>query len=181
MPAQILLQGVLPGIEDFLLAAPSDRDNRVFETRLMWAATLAEVLPRALLAHLNLPPILLGSSDLSGFLVILPDQTRADVAGEFLSRTAGKLREITGGFIRLTWSSTENLGDWTVVRKRLSDGLRESERPRVLAPGFFDAFDETAAPPDVLPRGLRDAPQVGWSFDFPALISPEGGEHRWDL
>jgi CRISPR-associated protein Csm1 len=181
MPAQILLQGVLPGIEDFLLAAPSDRDNRVFETRLMWAATLAEVLPRALLAHLSLPPILLGSSDLGGFLVILPDQPRADTAGEFLSRAAEKLRAITGGLIRLIWSSTENLGDWTVVRKRLSDGLRERERQRVLTPGFFDAFDEAAAPPDVLPRGLRDAAQVGWGFDFPALISPEGGEHHWDL
>ena len=181
MPAQILLQGVLPGIEDFLLAAPSDRDNRVFETRLMWTVTLAEVLPRALLAHLSLPPILLGSSDPGGFLVILPDQPRADAAGEFLSRTAEKLREITGGLVRLIWSSTENLGDWTVVRKRLSDGLRQRERQRVLTPGFFEPFDHTAAPADVLPRGLRDATQVGWSFDFPALISAEGGEHRWDL
>jgi CRISPR-associated protein Csm1 len=181
MPAQILLQGVLPGIEDFLLAAPSDRDNRVFETRLMWAVTTAEVLPRALLAYLSLPPILLGSSDLGRFLVILPDQARADSAAEFLARTAEKLREITGGLIRLIWSSTENLGDWTVVRKRIADGLREQERQRVLGAGFFDAFETPAPPPDVLPRGLRDAAQVGWSFDFPALISAEGGEYRWDL
>lgn len=188
MPAQILLQGVLPGIEDFLLAAPSDRDNRVFENRLMWMVTTAEVLPRALLAHLGLPPILLGSSDPGGFLVILPDQTRADAAGEFLARTAAKLREITNGLVRLIWNSTENLGDWTVVRKRLTDGLREQERGRVLAPGFFDAFDVPAPPPDVLPRGLRDATQIGWSFDFPALVSAPpagsaetGGEYKWDL
>jgi len=88
MPAQILLQGVLPGIEDFLLAAPSDRDNRVFETRLMWAATLAEVLPRALLAHLALPPILLGSSDLSGFIVILPDQAREERAARSRAKSS---------------------------------------------------------------------------------------------
>lgn len=181
MPAQILLQGVLPGIEDFLLAAPSDRDNRVFESRLMWAVTMAEVLPRALLAHLNLPPILLGSSDIGQFLVILPDQARADAAAEFLSRTADKLREITAGLVRLIWSSTENLGDWTIVRKRLADGLRAKERERVLAPGFFEVFDAPPAPPDVLPRALRDATHIGWSFDFPALIAAEGGEHRWDL
>ncbi len=181
MPAQILLQGVLPGIEEFLLAAPSDRDNRVFETRLMWLVTAAEVLPRALLAHLSLPPILLGSSDPSGFLVILPDQARADEANEFLTRTAEKLREATGGLVRLLWGSTENLGDWTVVRKRLADGLRQRDRKRVLASGFFDPFVPPAAPPDILPRGLRDAAHVGWSFDFPALISPEGGDYTWDL
>ncbi len=63
MSAQILVQGRLVGTEDFLLAAPADRDNRAFEARLTWLNLLGEVLPRALLASLKLPPLLLGSSE----------------------------------------------------------------------------------------------------------------------
>src|SRR5580698_8168960 len=84
MSAQILVQGRLVGAEDFLPAAPADRDNRAFEARLTWLNQLGEVLPRALLATLQLPPLLLGSSGGGRFLAILPDQERADKAGEFL-------------------------------------------------------------------------------------------------
>ena len=55
MSAQILVQGRLVGTDDFLLAAPADRDNRAFEARLTWLNLLGEVLPRALLASLQLP------------------------------------------------------------------------------------------------------------------------------
>ena len=121
MSAQILVQGRLTGMEDFLLAAPADRDNRAFEARLTWLNLLGEVLPRALLAGLQLPSLLLGSSGGGRFLAILPDQERANQASEFLSRANAVLEAATGGRVRIVWSSTENLGDWTVVRKRLSD------------------------------------------------------------
>jgi len=53
MSAQILLQGKLLGGEEFLLAPPADRDNRLFEARSMWLALMSEVVPRALLAELQ--------------------------------------------------------------------------------------------------------------------------------
>ncbi|MCU1329241.1 MAG: hydrolase of the superfamily (permuted catalytic motifs)-like protein [Bryobacterales bacterium] len=181
MAVQILLQGRLAGTEDFLLAAPSKFDNRAFEARQQWITLLGETLPRALLAHLQLPPLLLGSAGGGRFLVILPDAERAAEGSAFLQRVNEILRTATGGLIQIVWSSTENLGDWTVVRKRLADGLREQTTAEVSNPGYFDPLPSQTSPADVIPRGLRDATSVGWSLEFPALIQVEGGEYRWDL
>src|ERR1700742_3012677 len=62
MSAQILLQGRLEGAEQFLLAIPADRDNRAFEARSTWLVLVGEAIPRALLAELPFPPLMLGSS-----------------------------------------------------------------------------------------------------------------------
>jgi CRISPR-associated protein Csm1 len=181
MSAQILVQGRLLGSEDFLLAAPADRDNRVFESRLWWLALLGEVLPRALLADLQLPALLLGSSGGGRFLVILPDQARAEAARHFLSRASDALQDVTSGTVRIAWSATENLGDWTVVRKRLQDGMGDAAKTLVSQHGYFEPFVTAPAGSDRIPRGLRDVTTIGWSFDLPALIAPEGGEYRFDL
>ena len=186
MSSQILVQGRLTGTEDFLLAAPADRDNRVFEARLTWLNLLGEVLPRALLATLQLPPLLLGSSGGGRFLAILPDQARADRAAEFLARANAVLSEATGGRVRIVWSATENLGDWTVVRKRLSEGMRISLRPAVTTEGFFEPAAAHVSSADRIPRNLRDAASVAFSFDFPALIAVPDADAdaavlRWDL
>jgi CRISPR-associated protein Csm1 len=181
MSAQILLQGRLSGTEQFLLSPPADRDSRAFEARLVWLALIGEVLPRALLAELGLPSLLLGSSGGGRFLVILPDQQRADAAAEFIKRAEAALDAITNGLVHIAWSATENLGDWTVVRKRLGEGTQQSANKGLTDPGFFEPFETPAAPADLIPRGLRDAPGIGFSFDFPALIAAEGGQHRWDL
>ena len=181
MSAQILLQGRLPGAEEFLLSPPADKDNRAFEARLMWLTLLDEALPRALLADAGLPPLMLGSSGGGKFLVILPDQARADAAAEFLKRASAAIEAATAGQMRITWSATENLGDWTVVRKRLHDGLAEMQAAHALQPGFFEPFAPRSIHADAIPRGLRDADGMGWSFDFPALIAIEGGQPRWDL
>jgi CRISPR-associated protein Csm1 len=181
MPAQILLQGGFANIEEFLLASPADRDNRAFDARAVWLALIAEFVPRVLLQELELPPLMLGSSGGDRFMVILPDQARADAAGEFLTKVSNALSEISGGKLSLVWSATENLGDWTIVRKRLQEGMAEHTRPAVTAPGFFDAFVPQGAGPDRIPRDLRDAPCVGWSFDHPALISRDGGTQRFDI
>jgi len=181
MSAQILLQGRLRGTEEFLLSPTADRDNRVFEARIVWLALTGEVLPRALLADLGLPSLLLGSSGGGRFLVVLPDQQRADGAAEFLKRADAVLEAATNGLVRIAWSATENLGDWTVIRKRLQEGMQQDADPKVADPGFFEPFDPPAASPDRIPRGLREATAVGFSFDFPALIQIEGGTHRFDL
>jgi CRISPR-associated protein Csm1 len=181
MSAQILLQGRLRGTEEFLLSPTADRDNRVFEARLVWLALTGEVLPRALLAELGLPSLLLGSSGGGRFLVVLPDRQRADAASEFLKSAATVLESATNGLVRIAWSATENLGDWTVIRKRLQEGMPPDADPKIADPGFFEPFDAAAAMPDRIPRGLREATAVGFSFDFPALIRIEGGTHRFDL
>ena len=115
---------------------------------------------------------MLGSSGGDRFLVILPDQPRASSAAEFLARVAQSLGEITGK-LSLVWSATENLGDWTIVRKRLQDGMREGVKPQAAQPGYFDAFTAQGAGADRIPRDLREATAIGWSFDFPALIAAE--------
>jgi hypothetical protein len=105
MSAQILLQGRLLGTEDFLLAAPADRDNRAFEARSMWLVLIGEAVPRALLAELQLPPLMLGSSGGNRFVVILPDQARAEAAGQFLTRVSQALSDIGSGKLSLVWSA----------------------------------------------------------------------------
>ena len=181
MSSQILLQGGFSNAEEFLLATPADRDNRAFDARVMWLALIAEVVPRALLAHLELPPLMLGSSGGERFMVILPDQARADAASEFLTRVSQALAEVSGGRLGVVWSATENLGDWTIVRKRLQDGMREKTRPRAAEAGYFDAFTAQGPGADRIPRDLRDAPSVGWSFDSAGLLTRDGGELRWEV
>lgn len=183
MSAQVLLQGRLAGEEDFLVSPPADRDNRIFEARLTWLNLLGEVLPRALLHALELPPLMLGSSGGGRFLAILPDQERATRADDFLGKVNRALETITGGTVRIAWSATENLGDWTVVRKRLADGIKVGLRPTVTTPGFFDAVDGSALTVDSIPKNLRDAGNVSFSFDFPGLISgaAAASQPSWDL
>jgi len=181
MSAQFLLQGRLLGAEEFLLSSPADKDNRAFEARLWWVALLGEVLPRALLAELQLPPLMLGSSGGGQFMVILPDSARTDAAAAFLTRATEALASATAGTMRLAWSATENLGDWTFVRKRLQDGMTAALKFTPPDASFFQPFVPVAPSADHLPRGLRDATSIGFSFDFPGLINADGGEYRWDL
>jgi CRISPR-associated protein Csm1 len=180
MSAQILLEGRLEGLESFPAAPPADRDNRAFESRLLWLTLVGEVVPRALLVHLGLPPLMLGSSGSGRFLLILPDTARAEQAGEFLARVRQSLVSFTAGGIDLIWSSTENLGDWTIVRKRLEDEIDRKQRSRAAETGFFEPFTPPPAS-DRIPRDLRDSSSVSFGFDLPTLIGSEGGEDKWDL
>src|SRR6266704_3641163 len=118
MSVQIFLEGKLLGIDDFLLA-PAEKDHdQVFIGRSHWISLLSEVLPRALLAELGLAKILLGSSGGGQFLVVLPEESRG-AAGAFLQAAATEIAALSDGTLRLLWSVTENLGDWSDVRKRL--------------------------------------------------------------
>src|SRR5262245_40347959 len=125
MSEQILLQGKIQGIEDFLLSpAGADEDAAdVLAGRAQWISLLCEALPRALLAELGLARILLGSSGGGQFLVVLPGEARGP-AQEFLGRAAQDCDRLTNGRLQLLWGMTENLGDWSVVRKRLNDELQ---------------------------------------------------------
>ena len=103
--------------------------------RSQWIALLCEVLPRALLAEFGLARILLGSSGGGQFLLVLPGEARGP-AEDFLNAAARQLGELSGGYVSLLWSVTENLGDWTVVRKRLNDEFQRKQGTPLAATGL---------------------------------------------
>jgi CRISPR-associated protein Csm1 len=179
MSLQIFLQGKILGVEQFLLASVGDMDGRSH-----WVALLSEVLPRALLAELGLSRMLLGSSGGDQFLVVLPATAQAQ-AEEFLTAASAHMQQLSGGELKLLWASTENLGDWSDVRKRLNEEMQR----KFGAPGV-DSFEPFTAPREaaasdyfenVLGVSLRDVPSVGWSPEAPARIEPGAGKHTWPL
>src|SRR5260370_34412090 len=64
--------------------------------------------------------MLLGSSGGEQFLAVLPQEVRPQ-AEEFLNDARAEIRRLSQGRLNLLWAITENLGDWSVVRKRLND------------------------------------------------------------
>src|ERR1700691_1169978 len=124
MSLQIFLEGKLLGIGEFLLSpagenTAGENHDQVFLGRSHWISLLSEVLPRALLAELGLAKILLGSSGGGQFLVVLPEASRAP-AEAFLLAAAAEIAALSQGSLKLLWSITENLGDWSDVRRRLA-------------------------------------------------------------
>src|SRR5215813_3284384 len=140
MPEQILLQGKILGTEEFLLAGTAEgRSARsagedLLAGRSQWITLLGEVLPRALLAELGLPRILLGSSGGGQFLVVLPGDAQ-ESAEKFLSAAASEIFALSSAHVRLIWAVTDNLGDWAVIRKRLSDELLAKRHTPLAANG----------------------------------------------
>src|SRR5215472_2903692 len=145
MSVQIFLLGRLIGAEDFLLAPAVDEPARTLLGRATWLNLYAEVLPRALLAELGLAKILLGTSGGEQFLVLLPGESRPQ-ADEFLSAAAADVAAMTRGAMSLVWAATENLGDWTVVRKRLIEDLQRRLGATAAAPNS-DMFVPFVEPP----------------------------------
>jgi CRISPR-associated protein Csm1 len=182
MSEQILVQGKLLGIDTFLASPGSDE---VLAARSLWVTLVCEVVPRALLEELGLARLLLGSSGGGQFLLVIPDTHRAPTE-EFLAKTAAKILAVTAGSVQLIWSNTENLGVWTVVRKRLTDGL-ESRRDTPLAlERNFEPF-EPAAPAEEgafnaeLAQTLREAASIGWSPESETIISAAASKYNWNL
>ena len=197
MAVQIFLQGKLLGVQEFLLSPTSASvfgndaagHDRVFTGRSQWAALLSEILPRALLAELGLSKVLLGTSGGGQFLLILPGESR-DAANQFLDAAAKDIAALSAGAVRLLWSVTENLGDWSDVRKRLTEDMdRLRGTPAASASNVADFF---AAPMQPAPDAeeyfahqigwkLRDAESVGWSPEAPGRVMPNAGKHTWSL
>jgi CRISPR-associated protein Csm1 len=192
MSAQILLQGRILGIEAFLgfgNAAGPDAEE-LFAGRSQWLTLISEVLPRALLAELGLSRILLGASGGGQFLLVLPGESRG-AAEQFLSAAAQQMATLGSGRLKLLWSVTENLGDWSVVRKRLNEELvRKRATPLAgMVPDGFQPFQpaaESAADSDryfstELGLKVREASTIGWSPESPAMVAPGSGKHSWSL
>src|SRR5437660_10038653 len=124
MSLQVFLQAQLLGTEEFLIARSSGHSESTADLtgRCAWLTLACEVLPRALLAELKLSRMLLGSSSAEQFLLVLAEE---DIprANEFLAREASAIAQLSGDTLRLVWASTENLGAWPSVRKRLDYAL----------------------------------------------------------
>jgi CRISPR-associated protein Csm1 len=196
MSIQIFLQGKLLGMEGFLLSPAHESETTGSGTcgeallvgRSQWVSLLSEVLPRALLAEGGLAKVLLGSSGGAQFLAVLPDESRQQ-AEELLQSAAAGIAEMSGGHLRLVWAFTENLGGWSIVRKRLNDEMR-GRRELPAAEAGMSAFEPFAQPAPVDTQGyfseqigtrIRQAEAVGWSPETPARILLEEGKHSWPL
>ncbi|MEX2262278.1 MAG: hypothetical protein WD696_10020 [Bryobacteraceae bacterium] len=193
MSEQLLLQGQILGIEEFLLS-PSESgttgadDSELLSGRSQWITLLCEVLPRALLAELGLARILLGSSGGGQFLLILPLEARQR-ADNFLQAAAGEIRRMSRNNLSLLWGKTEILGDWSTVRKRLSGELkRKNGAPLAAAEASpFEPFvSESGASSDEyfaseLGHAIRGTSQTGWSPETPGKVLLDAGKHRWQL
>ena len=194
MPEQILLQGKLLGTEEFLLAGSTEgRPHRsagedVLAGRSQWISLLCEVLPRALLAELNLPRILLGSSGGGQFLLVLPGESSA-AAENFLRAANQQIRDLSAGHVKLICSVTDNLGDWAVIRKRLYEGFERQRRTPLagLNGHAFHPFVRSVNPEAdayfgrELGAKIREASRVGWAPAEPGKVIPGEGKYTWSL
>lgn len=184
MSVQIFLHGKLLGIEPFLFG--SGPRSEVLLGRSRWVTLLMEVLPRALLRQLNLSPLLLGTVGGGEFLVVLPSEMR-DAADTFLAAAAAEVLAMSAGDLKLIWTATENLGDWSLVRKRLTDGMTARRgAPGLPTEDAFAAFDAQpleAAQDEfaALFAGLREATSVSWSASEPGHVKAGEGELSWSL
>jgi len=180
MSVQILLQGKILGAEEFLLSGHPG--EALFAGRLRWVSLLSEVLPRALIDGLGLSKMLLGSSGGEQFLVVLPEEARPQ-AEEFLNAAGAGIRQLSQGHLQLLWAITENLGDWTVVRKRINDEFqRKQGTPLADSGSMAESVPETDSRYfEDLAGSLRDASTIGWSPEFPAQISSSGGKFNWSV
>jgi CRISPR-associated protein Csm1 len=193
MSVQIFLEGKLLGINECLLAPAGENGDQVFLGRSHWISLLSEVLPRALLAELGLAKILLGSSGGGQFLLVLPDEFRG-AAQTFLEAAAAEIGSLSGGVLKLLWSITENLGDWSDVRRRLQQEMdrRRGAPADLTGLASFDVPPAPAADADAyfveLAAHLREAGTVAWSPENPGRVSIGAGKqtmgpgkHSWSL
>lgn len=194
MSVQVFLQGKIAGIEEFLTAPAGGNgglrppSEMCLLGRSRWVTLLSEVLPRALLAELGLARLLLGSSGGGQFLVVLP-QEMLPQAEQLLSPAADEITQLSGGHLRLVTATTENLGDWSVVRRRLADELTPKLATPAAAsgPGFFQELAPNGEPSvenyftETLALDFPAASTAGWSPEQPGRILLNSGKHVWPL
>jgi CRISPR-associated protein Csm1 len=195
MSVQVFLQGKLLGVEGFLQAPATGVDagrsaeaDRILAGRSRWVTLLSEVLPRALLCELGLSKVLLGSAGGGQFLIVVPLEAmpRAD---QLLDAAALQIHRMSGGSVQLVTAATENLGDWSVVRKRLGETMqRKRGTPAAglagsadapFGPGITDASDDYFS--RELAVGLQTAQSVGWSPEQPAEVLLDRGKYTWPV
>ncbi len=192
MSLQVFLQAQLLGVDAFLVQRPAEKTEAADDLigRCAWLTLIGEVVPRALLAELKLSRMLLGSSSAEQFLLVLAEE---DIprANEFLNRAAASIAQISSNLLRLVWASTENLGAWQIVRKRLDDAL--SEKICCPIPSRSESVTDLFTPFTELPgaddsaffstfgQGIVAASSIGWSAANPGLLEWDAGTLTWPL
>ena len=177
MSLQVFLQAKFFGINALL--TEEGLGSEAFLSRCHWFALLGEMAPRALLAELGLSPLLLGAVTGGRFLLVLPEAAMP-AADAFLTTLAARVATVTDGRGGLVWSSTENLGAWPDIRKRLETRLRQRRDTPQVPLGVL-AGGATPFPYDALVTALRPAANVGWSSEDPTAFLADAGAHQWPL
>ncbi len=190
MSLQVFLQAQLLGRHEFLAqpipSSPSD-SSFVFIGRYTWLNLYCEVLPRAILAELGLSLELRGSSSAEQFLLVLTEEDLMR-ANQLLWSANTALSELSGDTLRLAWASTEDLGPWPIVRRRLDQAFHAHvstalgeypESPGVFEPKTADDAGGKDAYFAQFAQGLTDAQTIGWSVEHPAELVWGGGSHSW--
>ncbi len=94
---------------------------------------------------------------------------------------------MSGGVLKLLWSITENLGDWSDVRRRLQQEMDRRRGAPADQTGLasFDAPGPPAEDAEAyfieLAAHLREAGFVAWSPEKPGRVSIGQGKHSWSL
>lgn len=174
---QVFLQGKVQGVDAFLNDTRSSWD--AFAGKCLFLSLLTDAVPQALLQRLGLAPTLLGASGGGQFLVLLTEESLS-FANEFLVDVTRRLQEISRGQLRLAWASTEELGAWEDVRRRLDAGLSRWRGLAAVEPaGFFAPFEDAPANEfdaalASLYRSVVAGGGVTWDPASPALLRTEG-------
>ncbi len=178
MSVQIFLLGKLSGLEEFLLS-PANEENAagVLAGRAQWAALLTEVLPRGILAELGLSPLLLGTSGGGQFLIVLPEEFLAR-AEALLAAAKEDIFARSASRLHLVWAWTENLGDWSLVRKRLYSGLNRALGTPLAVPLPELGVEQNFAN---FSESFREAASASWSPNEPGAVIVEAGKYTWRL
>ena len=174
---QVFLQGKLVGIDPFVHSARGG--FAALAGRCLYVSLLTEALPRALLNRLGLAQELLGSCGGGQFLAVLPEESLAE-ANEFLVDATRRLDAFSGHDLRLAWSSTENLGAWSDIRRRLDAGFRKWRGLNALEPaGLFEPCEDTGDDSffENLFLGLPDSAAAVWDVEAEGMLRREGEAH----
>ncbi len=175
---QVFLQAKLLGIEAFVGAAAGDLDS--LGGRCLYASLISETLPRALLDHLGLSRQLIGSTGGGQFLVMLTVESVPE-AHNILAQATRALASISDGTLRLAWAATENLGDWTDIRKRLADQINrwrglDAFEPKVCFEPFVRQPIGVDDPFADLFRAIPASLSVRFDLSQPLLLAPADEE-----
>lgn len=179
MSIQIFVEAKITPRQDFLrVSAPEDSLGRH-----IYLSLIGEIIPRALLDHLGLSHMLLGSSTGSGFLLLLAEENKASAVA-FLQNCAAKLAQLSGHELELSWAITENLGDWSVVRKRLFEEMQRNRGARAEA-ASFEPFAENEQADSAyfveLAKAAVGATTVAVSLENPIRFQFGAGEKTYPL
>ncbi len=175
---QVFLQGRILGADGFVEAQGANLNG--IAGSCLYVSLLSEAIPRGLLERLKLSPELLGSSGGGQYLVLLPAESIPE-AHAFLAEATRRISGFTGNRLRLVWATTENLGAWTDVRRRLDAEMARWSGLNALEPdGLFDPFEERLCGAEWLQDLFRSLPESAAAvFDpeAPGLLRREGEPH----